>query len=202
MSALHPPGGATAAHRDAVVSAVLAARELGAAMVMVDGRSGSGKTELAAVLAEMVPGSRVLHLEDAYRGWFGLAEGLEEIATGVLVPLAEGRWGSYESWDWEADEPGGRRVVEPLHPGGVLLVEGCGALAEPCAPFADLGIWCEAPEHVRRARASTRDPYDWSEQWESWARQEEALTYSRTPDLVLHTAHTAHPSDTPGSPNS
>ncbi len=187
MSTLHPPGGMATTRRDAAISAVLAAREGGAGTVMVDGRSGSGKTEFAAVLAELLPGARVLHLEDAYRGWDGLYAGLEEVAEGVLEPLTAGRFGSYQAWDWEADAPGARRVVEPLRPGEVLIVEGCGALADPVGEHADYGIWCEAPEEVRRERAATRDPYDWSAQWDDWARQEAALTYRYQPHLVLHT---------------
>nr|NLD41545.1 hypothetical protein [Actinomycetales bacterium] len=187
MSTLQPSNGPATRDRDAVAEAVAVARDSGARMVMVDGRSGSGKTELSAAIAERVPGVRTLHLEDAYQGWFGLAEGLEEVASGVLQALVQGRPGAYPSWDWTAGRVGRSAPVAPLQPGEILLVEGCGALADPVGAFADLGIWCEAPEQVRRDRAASRDSYDWSALWDAWSRQESALTCRRAPDLVFCT---------------
>lgn len=187
MSTHHPPNTSTTSERSRIVDAVLSARDAGARMVMIDGRSGSGKTELASVLAQSIHGARVLHLEDAYRGWHGLGAGLTEINDGVLIPLAEGRPGGYISWDWVEGAPGPYRRVEPLQPGEMFVVEGCGALAEPVGVHADLGIMCEAPEVLRRTRAAERDSYDWSDLWDVWARQEAELTYVRTPDIVFHT---------------
>ncbi|HZK06183.1 MAG TPA: AAA family ATPase [Actinomycetaceae bacterium] len=187
MNALPPSGGRIAADRDSVARSLDEARRGGAAVAAVDGRSGSGKTDLAAALAGMLEQVRVLHLEDAYRGWHGLAEGLAAVTSGVLAPLAEGRAGAFRSWDWYAGELGELRVVPALEPGELLLIEGCGALAEPCAAFAEFGVWCEATEDVRRSRAAARDPYEWSDKWAGWAFQEESLAYRRVPDLVLHT---------------
>ena len=42
-------------------------------VVTIDGYSGSGKSTLAAALARLLPGWQVLHLDDWYPGWDGLA---------------------------------------------------------------------------------------------------------------------------------
>ncbi len=155
----------------------------------VDGRSGSGKTELAAAVADHVPGAQVLALEDAYRGWRGLREGVEEIATGVLAELRAGRVGTYRRYDWVRGELGGTVRVEPS---AVVVLEGCGAGSLPCAPYVDALVWLEAPEHERHHRAMARDESTWLDQWSTWAAQESALLAERdaraVADLVLDTS--------------
>ena len=46
-------------------------------VVAIDGYSGSGKSTLAAALAFLLPGWQVLHLDDWYPGWDGLAVGAQ-----------------------------------------------------------------------------------------------------------------------------
>ena len=46
-------------------------------VVAIDGYSGSGKSTLAAALASLLPGWQVLHLDDWYPGWDGLAVGAQ-----------------------------------------------------------------------------------------------------------------------------
>lgn len=166
-----------------MVARLGAARRGGAVVVGVDGRSGSGKTALAARLEAALPRMRVLHLDDVYRGWWGLARGLDHLVTFTLAPLARGEAGRYRPWDWEAGRPAGWVEVSPLHPGELLLVEGCGAIAAPVDAWVDVGVWCDAPEEVRRARAMARDDGYWAEHWDTWARQEAALDRRRDADL-------------------
>ena len=52
------------------------------AVVLIDGRSGSGKTSLAADVAESL-GAAVLHLEDLYPGWDGLGAGSRAVASAL-----------------------------------------------------------------------------------------------------------------------
>lgn len=150
----------------------------GGVLIGIDGRSGSGKTDLASEVARSAASPvsvRVLALEDAYRGWGGLREGLEHLAQEVLAPLRRGEEGRYRRWDWNSDALGEEAVVRPVGPGEALLVEGCGAASMVCAPFLDATIWVEAPEHVRRARAMARDDGTWAALWDTWADQESAL---------------------------
>jgi hypothetical protein len=90
-----------------MVARLGAARRGGAVVVGIDGRSGSGKTALATRLEAALPRTRVLHLDDVYRGWWGLARGLDHLVTFTLAPLARGEAGRYRPWDWEAASPQG-----------------------------------------------------------------------------------------------
>jgi len=155
----------------------------------VDGRSGAGKTQLAAAVAAAVPGAQVIALEDAYRGWRGLREGVEAVATGVLAPLRAGRAGSYRRYDWVRGELDGTVRVEPT---AVVVLEGCGAGSAPCAPYLDALVWLEAPEPERHHRAMARDDGTWLDQWSTWAAQEGALLAERdaraAADVVIDTS--------------
>lgn len=154
----------------------------------IDGRSGAGKTELAAAVAARVPGSQVVALEDAYRGWRGLREGVEEVAAGVLAPLREGRPGAYRRFDWVQGRLGDPVAVAPS---AVVVLEGCGAGSLPCAPYLDALVWLDAPEHERHQRAMARDDGAWLDQWSTWAEQESALLAEHdaraAADLVIET---------------
>lgn len=145
-------------------------------LVGVDGRSGSGKTDLARELLTRLTAdgtaARTVHLDDLYPGWDGLAAGLVVLCDEVLRPLRSGRPAVYRSWDWHAGRPG---PVVTVPPGDVVVVEGVGALACSCARLLDLRVWLDAPVDVRRARALGRPdatPPTW---WASWAAQEDAL---------------------------
>lgn len=59
------------------------------------------------------------------------------------------------------DLPGLVRPGREVPVGGIVLVEGRGALIKQLATFYDFRVWVEAPDHVRRARlggAGTVDP--------------------------------------------
>jgi len=166
----------------ALASAPAPAR--GPRVLAVDGRSGSGKTDLAAAVAHRL-GAPVVHLDDLYPGWDGLADGVVVLAGSVLAPLRAGREAVYRRWDWAADAPGGPVRV----PGGpTVVLEGVGAGA---AGPVDLLVWLEAGAAVRRRRGLDRDGEAFAPHWERWAAQEDAL-FARVPvaphaDLVLGT---------------
>lgn len=151
-------------------------------LVAVDGRSGSGKTELAATLTGPLTTAGLdvttVHLDDLYHGWSGLAAALGPLCEGVLSPLSEGLPGRYESWDWHRHQAG--PVVE-IAPCDVVIVEGVGAHAVPCSDLLDLSLWLDAPAPVRRERALARDGDVFAPHWEQWARQEEELLAERQP---------------------
>lgn len=146
-------------------------------LVGVDGRSGSGKTRLTQRLAAELspePQVAVVHLDDLYPGWDGLAEALPVLCRDVVAPLRTrpARAASFRSWDWHRSAPG-LRITVPSTP--VVLVEGVGVLASPCAHDLDLRVWLEAPVDVRRARALERDREVFAPHWERWAAQEDDL---------------------------
>ena len=139
-------------------------RALRVPVVTIDGYSGSGKSTLAAALARLVNGWQVLHLDDWYPGWDGLAEGAH-IARRIAADLREGRASSYEAWDWENGATGATISV-PLVP---TIIEGCGAIEAE----ADLSVWIADPgEDERRSRALARDGQTYAPHWRRWADQD------------------------------
>lgn len=133
-------------------------------VVTIDGYSGSGKSTLAAALVRLVNGWQVLHLDDWYPGWDGLAAGAD-IARRIAADLRAGRASSYEAWDWEHGITGATIRV-PLAP---TIIEGCGAIEAE----ADLSVWIADPgEEERRTRALARDGQTYAPHWQRWADQD------------------------------
>lgn len=126
----------------------------------------------------------MVHLDDIYPGWEGLATGVDAVRTDLLEPLADGRPAGYRRWDWHAGGPAEWRVVAPTP---VMVLEGVGA-GLAAAGFSSLTVWVEAEASVRRRRAVARDGDLFAPHWSSWAAQEEALfdpLGSRAADLVI-----------------
>lgn len=141
--------------------------------VLIDGRSGSGKTSLAAELAPLM-GATIVHMDDLYHGWYGL-----EAAPAVLVDaLAAGR---YRRYDWYAGRLTDVRELDATRP---IVIEGCGSLTrstlEAAAAFAGSAqsIWLECPYEERKARALGRDGSMLAPYWEVWEEQEDAVIAS------------------------
>ena len=138
--------------------------KLGVPVVTIDGYSGAGKSTLAAAIARLVNGWQVLHLDDWYPGWDGLAEGAD-IARRIAADLREGRASSYEAWDWDKGTTGATIRV-PLVP---TIIEGCGAIEAE----ADIAIWIADPgEDERRSRALARDGQTYAPHRRRWADQD------------------------------
>lgn len=156
-------------------------------VLAIDGRSGAGKTRLAAELSTEL-GAAVVSLEDLYGGWDGLDRGIDLLVSAVLEPFAAGRAARVPRYDWAA---GSWAEPLPLEPPDVLIVEGVGAGARRAAAFESLLVWLEAPTAVRKQRALGRDGETFTPYWGMWAAQEEAmLARERTQeraDVVLRT---------------
>lgn len=140
-------------------------------VIAIDGPSGAGKTDFAAGLSELL-GAPVLHLEDVYPGWSGLARTPGLIAEGVLGRLAVDGIGSVARWDWDHDRPADLIRVRPAP---LLILEGVGSGARACRPFLSLLVWLEAPADVRKRRALSRDGETYAPHWDRWAAQERDL---------------------------
>ncbi|WP_261647152.1 AAA family ATPase [Curtobacterium sp. C2H10] len=151
-------------------------------VVLVDGRSGTGKTTLGDSLAERL-GAQVVHLDDVYPGWDGLQAAAEAVVTDVL-----GERSGYRRWDWATSRPAEWAAVDPGQP---IVVEGCGALSRDSAPLASLRVWLEADDDTRWERAIGRDGESFAREWDRWAAQEAAFIAAERPtelaDVVLQT---------------
>jgi uridine kinase len=148
-------------------------------VVAIDGRSGSGKTALAARLRSELR-APVVTLEDLYGGWDGLEHGIDLLVSEVLEPLGAGSAARVPRYDWVT---AAWRPPWLLEPPKVLIVEGAGAGARRAATYESTLIWMEAPEVVRKKRALARDGETFTPYWDMWARQEDAmLTREHTQD--------------------
>lgn len=156
-------------------------------LVCVDGPAGSGKTTLAAALAERVPGTQVVHCDELLQGWRGLP-GLSATVDGLLRPLAAGEQGTWVRWDWHAD---GWAETHTVTPGGLLVLEGVGSWAPAHAELVGVLVWVEAESSLRLRRGIDRDGEAMRPHWEQW-RRDEGLLYARLgtrahADLVVST---------------
>lgn len=161
----------------------------GTRVVAVDGPSGSGKTTFAAHLAARLGGAQIVHMDDLYPGWDGLAASVPTLVEQVLRPLADGRPAAFAPYDWERGRYADERI--PVPAAAWLVVEGVGCGSRACAPYLSALAWVSAEPGVRRRRGLTRDGAAYAPHWERWARQERALfaaegTAARA-DVVLDT---------------
>ncbi len=125
-------------------------------ILLIDGRSGSGKSELATLL-----GLPVLRLDDVYPGWNGLAAASQQL-PGIIETR---RW---QRFDWATGE-----LAEWHELPDTVVIEGCGALTPTTRARADHALWVELDAPERRRRALLREP-SFAPHWHAWAVQEDA----------------------------
>ncbi len=148
-------------------------------LVLVDGPAGSGKTTLAESL-----GAPVVHLDDLFEGWTGLAAGLRA-AQRLLDALLAGEPAGYRRYDWQRGE---YAEWVPVEPAELMVIEGCGAGS---LEADGLRVWVEAPAEERLRRGLARDGDALRDQWLAWqVTEDEHFARARTRDraeLVLTT---------------
>lgn len=153
-------------------------------VVLIDGRSGSGKTDLAAALVTRWPGPlTLLHLDDVYPGWDGLDAASAHIHDELLASSTP-RWRRY---DWARAQPAEWASVDPSLP---LIVEGVGVLTRANAARATLGVWLELDDTTRRERALGRDGAAYEPHWDHWAAQERAFIAREHPEQLADVVFT------------
>ena len=141
-------------------------------VVLIDGRSGAGKSSLAARLAARWPVAgrvQLIALDSLYPGWDGLDAGVERALDGILRPHGRGYLGTWRRWDWARETDAESHAVDPSL--GVI-VEGSGLLTPSTAGLGDVRVWVESAETARKARALARDGETYRPHWDRWAAQE------------------------------
>jgi predicted kinase len=141
-------------------------------VVLIDGRSGSGKSSLADELAPAL-GAQLVRLDDIYPGWDGLQAASDHVHGFVLS--SHPRW---QAWNWDADRPG---EWHELDASGALVIEGAGSLSVANRRLASFGIWIELDAATRKQRALARDGDRYAPHWDRWAAQEEAFAAREHP---------------------
>jgi cytidylate kinase len=142
-------------------------------LLLIDGRAGSGKTTLAAHLAQRT-GAQLVHMDDLTPGWNGLAQ--SSIALQQLLTTGEAK-----RYDWHVGALIGTISVNLAAP---LIVEGCGSITRDTIHFAQQSVWMECPIEIRQQRAIDRDGEMFSEFWEHWAAQELDHLSKHQPNLL------------------
>jgi uridine kinase len=141
-------------------------------IVLIDGRAGSGKSTFAEALQQQLfrdgeSAPRVIHMDNIFEGWDGLALGSDYVVRFILQPLARRETASWQDWSWVKNQ---RSSWREFSGGTPLIVEGCGSLTERSKEHADICIWLEAGEKTRRERWLTRERH--LEKFDFWAAQE------------------------------
>lgn len=154
-------------------------------VVLVDGRSGSGKTELARAMVGQMPALQLVRMDDLYPGWDGLEAGSQHVHDYILSAKIR-RW---RRWNWQANEHSEWRVLDPSRP---VLVEGCGALSRANWALAAHTVWVETDDETRRARVVARDGDAWLDRWDDWAAQEQAFIDRENPRSLADTIVNGH----------
>jgi uridine kinase len=141
-------------------------------IVLIDGRSNSGKSTFAKSLqeslfkqGESLP--RIIHMDDLYPGWEGLSLGADYLNRFILEPLTKKETASWQKWNWSENQRGDWMEFSGGTP---LIIEGCGAMSDRASSVAFLRIWLEAKESVRQARWLEREG-DLGK-FDMWAAQE------------------------------
>jgi uridine kinase len=140
--------------------------------ILIDGRAGSGKSTFAEALQQQLfrdgeSAPRVIHMDNIFEGWEGLALGSDYMVRFILQPLARRETASWQDWSWVKNQ---RSSWREFSGGTPLIVEGCGSLTERSKEHADISIWLEASEEVRRERWIQRERH--LEKFDFWAAQE------------------------------
>lgn len=151
----------------------LARRHTGRTVVIaIDGPAGSGKSSLAALVAADLDQAPIVHMDDLFPGWDGLAASPALLAAQVLAPLVAGEPAGFRRFDWARD--GFAEFVEiPKH--DFLVVEGCGSSVGIARQYTDVRVWLEAELAERKRRGIARDGDMFAAHWDRWARQESEL---------------------------
>ena len=152
----------TASTLSALLSAALAQKPTRPLVLALDGRCGSGKTTMAAALAEQFPDSIVLHTDDFYlppaqRGpdWEKTPcanMDLARLRDEVLVPARDGQSVPYRAYSCRE---GAYQPVKQLKTQPLVILEGSYSQHPLLTPYEDFRVFvtCSDDEQSRRLQA-------------------------------------------------
>ncbi|MBU6143915.1 MAG: AAA family ATPase [Acidobacteria bacterium] len=143
-------------------------------IVLIDGRAGSGKSTFAEKLQNLLfqEGDslpRIIHMDDLYPGWEGLAQGAEYLQRMILTPLIKTGSASWQEYDWNLAK---RNTWREFSGGTPLIIEGCGALNSFTKDISLVSVWLDADESIRKQRWQERDGDRFKDYFDMWSAQE------------------------------
>lgn len=133
-------------------------------LVGIDGAGGAGKSTLAETLS-----GKVIPTDDFATGpwqWYDF----DRLRHDVIDPLLRDEPARYQRMDWIDGELKEWHVVQP---GGVVVIEGVGALEQRLRDAYDHRIWVETPREICLERGLARDGEAARALWEAWSEKEE-----------------------------
>ena len=146
-----------------------------AVLVALDGRCGSGKTTLAAQLAERFPQSITVHTDDFYlppsrrvTGWEKIPcanMDIQRLRDEVVAPARAGQAFSCQAYSCRE---GAYLPPRSLGPAPLVIVEGSYSHHPSLAPYYDIRIFvtCSPDEQARRLRKREGERYsNFVERW-------------------------------------
>lgn len=157
----------------------------GGRLVCIDGPAGSGKTTLAAAIAELT-GAQVVNTDALMEGWGGFATVTSQLAA-IVGALAAGRTGEYHRYLWghgRFDD-----AVTTVVPAPWLVIEGVGSGEPMIAEHVTALVWVEVDDDLRLARGLERDGAHNEPEWHEFMPAERQLfardgTFERADVLV------------------
>ncbi len=146
-------------------------------LAAIDGRSGVGKSTLAAAVATELGDCNVIDGDDFYSG--GAAEDWdrrsaeEKADLGIdwrrqrvaLELLADGQPGSWHGYDWDAFDGSLNAEATVCEPASVIILEGAYSCRTELADLYQLRVLVEASEDERHRRLAERDGADYRDDW-------------------------------------
>jgi uridine kinase len=146
-------------------------------LIAIDGSGGSGKTTLAATVAELLDGATIVPGDDFYRpmpehererlspqqGYHRYFD-WERLRDHVLAPLRAEQTARYQSFDWATGQLG---AWHEINPGTVVIVEGVYSVRPELAPYYHLTTYVDTPREIclQRMRARGQNPEEWITRW-------------------------------------
>ena len=160
-------------------------------LVAIDGRGGAGKSSLACELADRLDNTTVVAVDDF---WLPLSSRPDRdsvisqpgadydwhrLRDQVIQPLAEGRSGRYQRYDWRDDKLAEWHYVPA---GGAPIVEGVFSIREELRDLYDIRVWVETPAAICLARGLERDGEGARDLWKNeWMRAYEQYIVATDP---------------------
>lgn len=153
------------------------------AVLLVDGRSGGGKTTFAERAARLLDGA-VVHADDI--AWHHDMTAWDDLAIEhVIEPWRRGESIAYRPPGWVAKERDGQvSVPDDVR---VLVLEGVGAGRASIAEHADAVVWVQSDRDLARERGLRRDvelgrtPAEAEAFWDEYSASEEPLLAADRP---------------------
>ena len=139
-------------------------------LVSVDGPGGAGKSAFATRLARYAESAPVVPTDD-FASWEEPIDWWPRMLSQVIEPLASGRPGRYQRYDWVE-----RRLTEwvTIEPAPIVVVEGVSSGRLAWSRYLAFTTWVETTRETRLRRGIERDGALRHVQWQTWMAAEDA----------------------------